>query len=215
MINDYLWSFQENNQKRDLSKINKMVDFFGQNTIYVSFNYDLLLETALSKSEIEYCYGISGDPDIVSILKPHGSINWFYQDRFKKHQDVEMINYGNNFLIANTLNFADIERCKGRDPVIISPTPNKRIEEHELKKIWTGFSSTMHNGKSLYIIGYSLPSADRLARLVIRRAGPRHQNCKNIKIIRRSDHEAYYQKFISPLAKQIKLSFGDWASTLD
>ncbi len=215
MICDYLWSFQKINVCGDLSKIFKMVEYFNHKTIYINFNYDLLLETALSKNGIKYCYGISGDPDIISILKPHGSINWFYRGRFKPHEFSNLINYGETFLVTNTLNFEDIEQCKGRDPVIISPTPSKRIEDHDLKKVWTGFSSSVHNAKTLTIIGYSLPKADRLTRLVIRRAGPKHQNCKRITIVRRSDHEAEYKNYISPYARQIKSSFGDWVSTLD
>ncbi|WP_048149181.1 SIR2 family protein [Methanolacinia paynteri] len=214
LISEYLWSFQKKIEGSDLSKISKMIDYFESNTIYITFNYDLLLETALSKFNYDYTYGISNNPEVLSILKPHGSINWFYKNRFKKHQPAEIIDYGNGLIIANTLNFTDIERCKGMDPVIISPTPSKKIEEHDMKKIWTGFSSSVHNAKSLYIIGYSLANADRLTRLVLKRAGPGHSNCKNIVAIRRTDHEEEYKKYISPYARQIKSSFGNWADEI-
>ncbi len=214
LIGEYFWSFQEKSRSADLSQIDAMVEHFGHNTIYVSFNYDLLLETALSRSGVRYTYGISNDPGAVSILKPHGSINWFYKEHFKPHQSIELIEYGDQLWVANTLDFTDISRCKGMDPAIIAPTPSKKIDD-ELKKIWTGFSSSVHNARSLCIIGYSLANADRLTRLVLRRAGTGHSDCKKITVVRRSDCEAEYRRYISPYVKQIQSSFGAWASTLE
>jgi hypothetical protein len=49
LIGEYFWSFQEKSRSADLSKIDAMVEHFV--SIHLrSINYELLLETALSRS---------------------------------------------------------------------------------------------------------------------------------------------------------------------
>jgi hypothetical protein len=49
-----------------------------ERTLVVSFNWDVLLESALQRAGREYAYlPTERSSGAVPLLKPHGSINWF------------------------------------------------------------------------------------------------------------------------------------------
>ena len=94
--------------------------------------------------------------------------------------------------------------------MIIPPTPTKQIENEDLKRIWAAFSSAVHTTRRLEIIGYSLPAADRLARLVLRKAGPPHSQRRLITVVNPGKVKKVYRDAISATCKFASLCFNDW-----
>ena len=212
MLGEYLWSFQELTKSGGyLHSLRKFVRKIGTRVVYVTFNYDLLLETALSLENIPYAYALHFKSDYVSVLKPHGSINWFPTAKNKKFPKWgQWVPLGSNVIACRTLDPNDLKFKNWWESVLIPPSPSKQVQLFELKKSWTSFSSAINTTPELLIIGYSLPSADRLARLVLRRAGPKHSDCKRITIIDPAKVEKTYIDYVSPRCKWIPMRFEDW-----
>jgi len=119
----------------------------------VSFNYDTVFEDSLPQ-KVKWGYeGIDDCTKRLSVLKPHGSINWAFEEG------------------QVTLASAP-ERC-----VIVAPTHLKFItgSDHsetgakfagyldqapQIQKIWAALERAMKDARALVFIGYSFPVAD-------------------------------------------------------
>ena len=204
-VTEYLWARQEDALLTGMAKLRDLVQSIGPNAVYVTFNYDLLLEAALSMERIPYTYTLSRSPDIVSVLKPHGSINW-YENKIAAKSPKSLIwhNIGDN--VAVCTNLVSTKWCARHPAIIIPPTPNKKYEIHEIKKTWTSFSSAVTNCPRLTVIGYSMPGIDRFARFVLRKAGPGH-NCRKIKVVVPDSIEPTYERYVSPEVEHARTKF--------
>ena len=208
LVGEYLWSFQTDATFARTSHIRSIVRNHPKNTVFVTFNYDLLLETALTQEGIEFSYAI--DKKLNSrnvVIKPHGSINWSEPseyDRFKKWQSSECVNFLNRIFVFDQIFPTFLNKRINPSYIMIAPTPHKQIESEFLKRQWTSFSSSVHSARNIFIVGYSLPSADRLARIVLRRGGPHHDSSKRITIIDPGDLEQHYKNNISPRIKYVR-----------
>ncbi len=209
LTGEFLWSFQNADIGQRTAAYRALVRRLGSDVIYVTFNYDLLLETALSLEGIEFSYSIGGNR--VVVLKPHGSINWYHRNAFKIEAGEPTFDLGNNIVVYGNFDKATRGlRWVDREPVIVTPTPNKQFELFELQKIWTGISAAIHSARRLLIVGYSLPDTDRTARLVLRRAGPPHHRNRLIEAIDPSDQERRLKDRISPNLVYHRTTFEDW-----
>jgi hypothetical protein len=213
LIDLYLWSFQDTFLR--LGKENYLRTFVrtcGDKTVYVTFNYDLSLETALSLEEIPYSYGLPIPQEGVTVLKPHGSINWFLRTRaFPKPDSFNWFNLGGQIVCPKTLHYSQLRFGKPRQPLIVPPSPMKQIIHFELKKSWTAFSSTVHSTPVILIVGYSMSEADRLSRLILRRAGRPPGTYRRIVVVNQSDDlEDLYRSVISLKCEFIPKKFEDW-----
>lgn len=132
----------------------------------ITFNYDLTVDWAINRSGHSWDY--KRGPYDITLLKPHGSIDWFHAD------EVDANRKGFEELFTDFTWFGgwDFEARKlGRSlPVIVPPVVAKLIEEPDLQAIWTHVSKTLAAADAIYILGYSLPDADRITRFVLRRA---------------------------------------------
>ena len=223
LLCEYLWSFQESIRLTKFLPFQKFVRANGTGVIYVTFNYDLLLESALSVEQIPFSYTLQFNRNEVSVLKPHGSINWFKKSTnlatgtgafvLGDHIDawgVVRNDPGDCIKVCPTLNPATLKFRKWREPVIIPPTPMKQVENPDLKRIWASFSSAINATPRLEIIGYSLPVADRLARLVLRKAGPPHHHRRNIIVVNPGRVKKTYREAICEGCNFEKIKFDKW-----
>jgi hypothetical protein len=202
LISEFLWSFQTETSFQKIDFIRNLVRQHRSRTIFVSFNYDLLLETALTLESIEFSYAIDkSDSSRNVVLKPHGSINWFTDAEFpktKQWQQEKCVSFlGRVWIYPEAIpSFMNTGINPGY--ILIAPTPHKQIELDFLKRQWTSFSSTIHSCPHVTIVGYSMPSADRLARIVLRRAGSPHNTSRRITVIDpNGDLEDHYKKNVS------------------
>ena len=202
LIAEFLWSFQNESTLEKIKHIRNIVRRYDSNTVFVTFNYDVLLETALTYEGINFSYAIDKENDMRNVvLKPHGSINWFYpsdNDRLRSWQNNKCVYFLNKVHVYAELFPEFLDRKLNPPYILITPTPHKQIEYEFLKRQWTSFSSSIHNCPNVTIVGYSLPTADRLARIVLRRGGPRHNVKKRITVIDPGDLAEHYRKNISP-----------------
>jgi hypothetical protein len=135
------------------------------------------------------------------VLKPHGSINWFEPAdhlNAKKWQREKCIEFLRRIWVFPEA--FPVFLSEGINPpyILVEPTPHKQIEAEFLKRQWTSFSSSVHSAPSVTIVGYSLPAADRLSRIVLRRGGSPHNVNRRITVIDPDDRlAAHYENLVS------------------
>jgi SIR2-like domain len=187
LIGQFLWSFQNDGTGLKIAYLRRIVSLRTSNVVYVSFNYDLLLETALTLEGVPFTYAIDRErPGSVIVLKPHGSINWFYESPNMKGRawiENNCHHYFGKFYATNLLKNPFEGSKINLDFAIIAPFPYKQIPQEFLKRIWTSFSSSIHSARKVTIVGYSMPNADRISRIVMRRAGSKHSTNKRVIVI--------------------------------
>jgi len=211
-LGDYLWNYQKTVPIGLVVSVDKLLSHLRDNPVFVSFNYDLLLETALSELGRKFKYGLSYDQNDISILKPHGSINWFQTGTLST---LPIIHIGKNIEVPITLEKDQLRLKRWKESIIVIPSPIKKIDLFEMKKMWTSFTSVVSTLNSLTVIGYSLPHTDKLSRLVIRRAGPFQANCKNIVIVDPSSIVVdTFRKYVSSRSTGFTGKFVDWIAVI-
>jgi hypothetical protein len=86
LMGEYLWHLHPDSYQ-SLMYLRNIVRKHRDGVCYITFNYDLLLEIALSEENIDYTYSIDrSKPNGVVIFKPHGSINWFRKSTIPRYQ---------------------------------------------------------------------------------------------------------------------------------
>lgn len=142
------------------------------NTSFITFNYDLAIETALKNKSpqnepiYKVNYGTTQYPNLTYderlVLKLHGSANWVFC------QDCETLTIFPDY--ANPLEFTarketlhDITTCTSIDRFInllIPPTWNKSSYTEKLTNVWANSIREISQATHLFIIGYSFPRTD-------------------------------------------------------
>ncbi|HZQ12221.1 MAG TPA: SIR2 family protein [Pseudolabrys sp.] len=202
LISEYLWSFQNEETLRRIQFIRNIARKNPTRTVFVTFNYDLLLETALTQEGIDFSYALDrNNPTRNVVLKPHGSINWFEPADHPKASQWQTDNCTE--LLRHVWVFTEglpTFLSAGINPsyVLVAPTPHKQIDLEFLKRQWTSFSSAIHSCPKITVVGYSLPAADKLARIVLRRGGSPHNTTRRITVIdQNADLEKHYKETVS------------------
>ena len=131
----------------------------GRNT-FVTFNYDCLVEEALSSLNVPYSYGfkpqavISDKSEVklsldwksdLKVLKLHGSVNWAFSDDTSGKLTI----YGSYLdVIENNLT-----------PELIAPTWKKTFDGN-LNQIWHESINELSIATRIIVIGFSMPLTD-------------------------------------------------------
>ncbi len=133
----------------------------GRNS-FITFNYDTVIEDALSSLGIQFSYGFwphavtyhssatcEKERDArVNVVKLHGSVNWGMFDRF-----------------TNMTVYKDYEHLR-RDgmrqkPVLVPPTWHKGWDPgHPVSAVWEAAVDALRTATRIIIIGYSVPATD-------------------------------------------------------
>jgi len=155
----------------NLSRLCDFVRLLAKNDTVLTFNWDTLLEHALEKNNIPlnrnsgYWYLPIKPKARVTILKPHGSINWFDRNQMPIRRQLSLV-LGKNISV-----YRDIGSSRNNVmPYIIPPTINKVFETKEIMKIWKGVYRSLCRADEVFVIGYSFPLEDLHARFVFRTA---------------------------------------------
>lgn len=138
----------------------------------ITFNYDLLLEDALSEDRSL----IFDDIDFrdLEILKLHGSINWVQQpERSFVEGSVHALEYvGYEGLWRNN-----------ETPLLIPPTWNKVLTDERLRDSWNLALRALKNADRIFIIGFSFPPTDYHFRFLLAAGLMGNYKLKGIEII--------------------------------
>jgi len=152
----------------------------GQEVCLISFNYDLLLDRALTdaarhaRSTWSYAvpflagvehfpsYRNSVDPTIF-LLKLHGSLNWC---QCSKCNSLRLWAY-NTYDNISRKTWPNCKNClgisTGFEPVLVAPTPVKHYP-NAIDRAWNTAASCLQRTEKLTVIGYSFPAFDRESR---------------------------------------------------
>lgn len=131
----------------------------------ISFNYDLIAEDALKNSGKDFYYPIvqNDHPDTITVLKPHGSVNW--RHKINHNTGLDVISYDGNLSNENM----GIENKILIQPSIIGLVRNKREFTFVEKSIAVNYiykntlalvKKAIKVAKKIIIIGYSFPPGD-------------------------------------------------------
>lgn len=145
----------------------------------ITYNYDVALDVALKFRGygINYHLTESDRANTVTLLKLHGSLNWF--DCTGCNQIVPLENY-THFKSevplgmppntdVRTLEISSSEsrylvHCaptlNSHAPIIVPPTWNKTVYHSQIANVWIKAAKELSNTEHIFVIGYSLPESD-------------------------------------------------------
>lgn len=144
--------------------------------VFLSLNYDLILEKSLNNLGIKFeilgigdnkYYNLSNDR--VYILKPHGSLNWELKD-----------------------NEIQLTKEVIENPVIIPPSWLKTVHsntviESSVKEIWKVGIGVINKVSEIYVLGFSLPDTDQYIRSLISFGLASNVNLTHVGVVDRSE----------------------------
>jgi SIR2-like domain len=174
-VTDYIWDRMQ--QRQNTEAIGAFVtEFVRAGDTFITFNWDLTLERALEEDRnalsFWYSYPPSSSEPSVTLLKPHGSIDWFPTAHLPKGKPRggAVLSLDDSVSVFTRFNFADVPKMADRTPVIVPPVSAKEFSHKILKRTWRHIYRAVSRATDLFIVGYSLPKEDQFARLVLGRA---------------------------------------------
>jgi hypothetical protein len=135
--------------------------------LVVSFNWDLHLERVLTDVSIPWSYAF--DAPGISILKPHGSINWngHLREGLKaEYSGWQPLGRGSKiaFDVHNPLANPNMQEINSDLRYVIYPgDPDLPDSDEDIKWLWSQVEQGLSDVDSLVFIGYSLPDYDTFA----------------------------------------------------
>jgi hypothetical protein len=140
----------------------------------LSFNWDLLVERALTDSQVEWSYSSEGSSS-VPLLKPHGSINW--SGHLRKGLRPEYA-FWQRISSKSKLSFDFRERLSNPDRqeinfdlrYMVFPGDLESPDDPDLKIIWEEAADVIAQREKIVFLGYSLPTYDSFSTEFFKRA---------------------------------------------
>ena len=145
---------------------------------FISLNYDILLDNALTKLydlthfQLDYAidfrnFGIDWDrPDTnaVNLLKLHGSLNWLYCPNCNS-LEITPLDKGVRKI------WTEFKTCDedqtGQQPLLIPPTWIKAYDNARLMQVWVRAEEILRKAEKVIFVGYSLPESDAHVRYLL------------------------------------------------
>lgn len=201
-----------------------------RDVVFVSTNYDILIDSALTDLHdvVDLDYGIDfrnideWDPPRrareVRLYKPHGSSNWLLCGTCGEH-DITPKEKG---VITRMISANEVCRhCRSDySPLIVPPTFYKDLNNVFLSSIWNQTESTLRQVNHVIFCGYSFADADVHVKYLLKRAQTNRDgdlkftvvNSHPLKTAEESDVEkGRYQRFLGPGVDYRNLSFEQFA----
>jgi hypothetical protein len=166
---------------------------------FITFNYDLALDHALTFSGVPFDYGLSEDtrPRALPLLKLHGSINWglcqepacreivpFYVSEaqfdpiFTQSGQAAIYNLGSELKRRR-----EHHNMALTGPVIVPPTWNKTEYHGGLTRVWQRAAAELGSADSLIVVGYSLPESDSFFRYLFALGSTSQTRLKRVMVV--------------------------------
>jgi len=164
-----------------------------KDVIFISSNYDLLIDTALNKNGYKIDYWINFrnysksrnanlEENLIKLFKIHGSLNWLYcpvcNDLTLTKGEKGVVS-----LIEEPSNNT-CEECETLySPIIVPPTYFKDMTNLFLNTIWNSTESNLlNNVNHIIFCGYSFPEADMHIKYLLKRIEHNRSQNKDLKI---------------------------------
>jgi len=195
-------------------------------TIFVTTNYDILIDNALMMlyPETLIDYGVDftnfdneGDwkrPDINSIklYKVHGSLNWLYcptcNNLTLTPKEKKVIR-----LMTDVLSVSCPECNSLQTPVIIPPTFFKDMSNVFLSVIWNKAENSLREVEHIIFCGYSFPDADIHVKYLIKRIQTNRTSKLKVTVInnhKRKKHEIAEEELRFKRFLGSDVNYTDW-----
>lgn len=153
--------------------------------VFISFNYDILIDNALGSEQRDVCdYGIEFvdysalRPSRATLLKLHGSLNWLYCSvcRTLRFTPGEK---GVCRLVVDTPRCL-CPKCNSLTvPIIVPPTYFKVMSNFFIQQIWHQAEHLISKCHTWIFCGYSFPDADMHVKYLLKRVqvnSPQHRS---------------------------------------
>lgn len=143
--------------------------------VFVTTNYDILIELAAWHSGVPFCYGqhanfdhvlgpIGSSQSSLRVLKLHGSVNWFGKSG-KTVCDFSQGTFDAGNEQGTTYEWPTIQSetpkiPEGHIPIIVPPSFSKSVAHSVLRAVWSETVAAIAKAKLLVFIGYSFPRTD-------------------------------------------------------
>jgi hypothetical protein len=149
--------FDANKNTRSVYK-RLLRNFIRSRDTIVSFNYDTVFEDSLPHATRWHYEIIAKQLNSLSVVKPHGSINWRDSD------PIRVITSPRRALIVAPTHLKFVQR--GAE----ASDDSAGYLDHapQIKKVWESMEYEMREAKALVFIGYSFPLADLYFSSVLR-----------------------------------------------
>jgi len=159
---------------RNLELYRYFVNLLRPGITVITFNYDLILEAALSRAGALYFYPHLGDvnEDIISkgikILKLHGSLNFYFCPKCGYvHDFTSRFTQRPSLLKAQGITLRCIKCEESEDAqlkhLMVAPTLFKSYSIPLLRQWWFEAFQALSGASEVYFIGYSIPRSDLLS----------------------------------------------------
>lgn len=136
---------------------------FEENSVIISFNYDLIVETGLKKLNKNYTYEPKEKQnDKLLILKLHGSGNWSYCGNCNEPTSYD--DYIADKILSQKLSCSQCNK-KNLEPIIVPPMLNKDYQNPArggdvIQFLWHNASTELLEAKKITFIGFSMNKSD-------------------------------------------------------
>jgi len=136
----------------------------GRGSAVVTFNYDLLCDYAFGNKGLNLLYGLTemADGSEPRLLKLHGSLNWFLQDKKIETHSFQVRNDRTSSgdlisqLIVSRFNKNEVEAS----PFLVPPTWNKGDHYGQIQPVWKAAAQELAKAHNIFVIGFSMPETD-------------------------------------------------------
>ncbi|MGA2406228.1 MAG: hypothetical protein ABSF81_05700 [Bacteroidales bacterium] len=158
---------------------------FKNNTSIITFNYDVGIDTAISRAGYSVRYGIEEFEEKLNdfhLFKLHGSINWAISENDNKvypyypHWYLKDLTVTHDLRMRGTCKLyvsKNLHKINEHNPgtytlkkesLIVPPTWNKNSYQGIISKVWEEAAEKLSTAKRIYVFGYSLPETDSFFR---------------------------------------------------
>lgn len=208
-----------------------------RNTVFVSTNYDILVDNALTElydEGIDLDYGIdfrnfeqSGNwrrprrSKAVGLFKPHGSLNWLFCPTCNQIEITPEEKGVVTRLISDFKN-SPCPSCNSIFiPLIVPPTFYKDLNNVYLSSIWNKTDIALRKVDHIIFCGYSFPDADIHIKYLLKRAQTNRSSPLKFSVVNHfpqkqpsqcEEEEQRFKRFLGANVDYTNMSFEDFAA---
>jgi len=207
-----------------------------RNTSFVSTNYDILIDNALTEiygGGYDLDYGVDfrnfERPDDwkrprqskkIMLFKPHGSLNWLFCPTCNQLEITPKEKGVVTRLITDFSNAACRTCGSVYTPLIVPPTFYKDLNNVFLSSIWNKTDIYLQKANHIVFCGYSFPDADIHIKYLLKRAQTNRSNPQRYTVINHfpekpenvcRDEEARFKRFLGGNVNYTSISFEEFA----
>lgn len=206
----------------------------NRNTSFISFNYDIMLDTSLvplqddHRGDIDYGFYFRSydilykeprkrwDPPRrgkeLFLLKPHGSFNWTWCPVC----GFSRINHEENIALDALSDDVECNKCHGKvEAMLIPPAWLKSYKNFNIANIWSISEFLISQAELIVFVGYSFSDVDLEFKFVLRRSLQRMKEPPNVIVVTKTQKKMTptlrrYESFF-PKVKFFKSGFEEFA----